>query len=52
MYGDSEEMFAQVSVGTQMIAIEENGVIVTDITYYGYTKDQILLAVRLRERLP
>lgn len=46
VYGDSEEIFAQVSVGTQMIAVEENGVIVTDITYYGYNKDEILTAVR------
>lgn len=42
VYGNSEEMFAQVSVGTQMIAIEQDGVIITDITYGGYKKDTIL----------
>lgn len=46
VYGGSEEMFAQVSVGTQMVSIEENGVIVTDITYFGYHKDAIMMAVR------
>lgn len=44
VFSDKEDQFSQISIGTQMgTFIDSNGAVSADLTYMGYTKDQVIL---------